>query len=189
MNWRGDGARFREAHSLQGPLIFFSGRRDHSKNLPLLVAYFGEYLARRGPRVTLAVAGPGPLAIPPALRRSIVDVGFLSEQAKHDAYAAADIFCMPSLLESYCIVVMEAWRQGTPALVHADCPVTVAHARQANAGLWFRSYHEFAACLDWLLDDPIAARQLGAQGRAWVERECRWEDVVQRFYAAVYEQG
>lgn len=187
MSWRGDGERFRQMHKLAGPLIFFTGRRDHTKNLPLLQAYFAEYLARRGPRATLVVGGPGPLDIPPALRHAIIDVGFLSEQAKHDAYAAADIFCMPSLLESYCIVVMEAWLQGTPALVHADCPVTVGHARQAQAGLWFRSYHEFAACLDWLLDDPVAARQLGAQGQAWVERECRWEDVARRFCDAVFK--
>lgn len=187
MSWRGDGERFRQTHQIAGPLIFFTGRRDHTKNLPLLQAYFGEYLARRGPRATLVVGGPGSLDIPPALRHAIIDVGFLSEQAKHDAYAAADIFCMPSLLESYCIVVMEAWLQGTPALVHADCPVTVAHARQAQAGLWFRSYHEFATCLDWLLDDPDAARTLGAQGRAWVKRECRWEDVARRFCDAVLE--
>ncbi len=186
LRWQGDGERFRSRHGLTGPLIFFTGRRDHSKNLPVLLAYFEAYLARRGVRAKLLVGGPGPFEIPPALRPAVIDLGFLSEQAKHDAYAAADIFCMPSLLESYCIVVMEAWLQATPVLVHADCPVTVAHCRQANGGLWFRTYRQFEACLDRLLDDPATARRLGAQGRDWVQRECRWQDVASRFIDAVF---
>lgn len=184
--WRGDAERFRHEHNLTGSLIFFTGRRDHSKNFPLLLAYFEEYLARRGLGATLLVGGPGPLDIPPALQSAVIDLGFQSQQAKHDAYAAADIFCMPSLLESFSIVVMEAWLQGTPVLVHSDCLVTVAHCRQANGGLWFRSYTQFEACLDRLLNDRTTAQQLGAQGQSWVRRECRWEDVAQRFIAAVF---
>lgn len=184
---RGDGVRFRRERGLDGPLIFFAGRRDHSKNFPLLLAYFEEYLARRGPRATLIVGGTGALTIPPALQSRIIDLGFLSEDDKHDAYAAAAIFCMPSLLESFSIVIMEAWLQGTPVLVHADCAVTVAHCHESDGGLWFRTYHEFEACLDRLLDDPGTARQLGAQGRAWVLRNCCWADVAQRFVETVFD--
>jgi len=187
LHWRGDAQRFRREHKLDGPFMFFTGRRDHTKNFPLLLAYFEEYLARRGSRIKLVVGGPGEFTIPPALRTSIIDLGFVAEQTKHDAYAAADIFCMPSLLESFSIVIMEAWLQGTPALVHADCAVTVEHCRRSNGGLWFGSYRQFEACLDRLLAEPATARQLGAQGREWVQRECRWEDVAQRFIAAVYE--
>ncbi|HEY0604522.1 MAG TPA: glycosyltransferase family 4 protein [Herpetosiphonaceae bacterium] len=186
---RGDAERFRAEHNLDGPFIFFTGRRDHSKNFPLLMAYFEEYLARRGPRARLVVAGAGELRVPPALQPSIIDLGFVDEQSKHDAYAAATIFCMPGLFESFSIVVMEAWLQGTPVLVHADCAVTVTHARQANGGLWFRSYRQFEACLDRLLSDSTTARQLGAQGQEWVKRECRWEDVAARFCRAVFETG
>lgn len=188
-HWRGDAQRFRQTHALHGPLIFFTGRRDHTKNFPLLLAYFEEYLAQHGQRARLVVGGPGPLHLPPALGRAVCDVGFLDEQAKHDAYAAADIFCMPGLYESFSIVVMEAWLQGTPALVHADCPVTVAHCREANGGLWFRSYREFEACVDRLLNEAPTARQLGDQGRAWVQQHCRWEDVAQRFITAVWDQA
>jgi glycosyltransferase involved in cell wall biosynthesis len=182
---RGDGSRFRRERALDGPLIFFAGRRDHSKNFPLLWAYFEEYLARRGPIVRLVAGGPGDLRIPPALRSHVIDVGFLSEGGKHDAYAAADIFCNPSLLESFSIVLMEAWLQGTPALVHADCAVTVDHCRAANGGLWFRTYREWEACLDRLLREPDTARQLGSQGQTWVKANCRWEDVAQRFIDVV----
>jgi glycosyltransferase involved in cell wall biosynthesis len=173
----GDSQRFRAEHGVSEPFIFFTGRRDHSKNFPLLLAYFEEYLARRGPRLKLVVAGAGTLLVPPALQSQIIDLGFVSEQTKHDAYAAASIFCMPGLFESFSIVVMEAWLQGTPVLVHGDCAVTVTHCRQANGGLWFRSYR---------LHDPATAQQLGAQGRAWVRRECRWEDVATRFCATVF---
>ncbi len=31
LTWQGDGAAFRRAHGLDGPLIFYVGRRDHSK--------------------------------------------------------------------------------------------------------------------------------------------------------------
>ncbi len=189
LHWPGDGECFRHEHRLTGPLIFFTGRRDHTKNFPLLLAYFEEYFARRGPCLKLVVGGPGLLNVPPALRSVVVDVGFLSPQAKHDAYAAADIFCMPGLLESFSIVIMEAWLQGTPVLVHGDCLVTVAHCRAANGGLWFRTYRHFEACLDRLLTDGPTARQLGMQGQAWVRRECRWENVAQRFIKAVYDDA
>ncbi len=188
LHWRGDGERFRAERRLTGPLILFAGRRDFTKNWPLLRAYFEEYIARRGPIATLIAAGPGSLDVPPALRERIIDLGFVDDRTKHDAYAAADVFCNPSLLESFSIVLMEAWLQGTPALVHADCAVTVAHCRESRGGLWFRTYREFEACLDRLIDDPALARQLGAQGQAWVREHCRWDDVARRFIAAVYER-
>lgn len=180
---RGDGARFRQEHGLDGPLVLFVGRRDHSKNLPLLLAYWEAYLARHGPRAQLLVAGPGPLAIPEPLAPWVIDLGFVDEQTKQDAYAAADIFCMPSTLESFCLVLMEAWLQGTPALVHRDCAVTVQHCRDAHGGLRFGTYRQFEAALDLLLAEPATAQTLGAQGQAWVRRTCRWDDVAQRTLA------
>ncbi len=131
------------------------------------------------------MAGPDPLNIPAPLHPWIVDVGFLDDRAKHDAYAAATIFCMPSTLESFCIVQMEAWLQGTPVLVHSDCAVTVHHCQQANAGLHFRTYRQFEAALDLLLGDPNLGRTLGAQGQAWVQHTCRWDDAAARVLASL----
>ncbi len=176
----GDGRRFRDQFGLEGPLLLFVGRRDHSKNLPLLLAYFEEYLAQRGPCATLVVAGAGPLKIPQPLKRYVVDVGFLDDATKHDAYAAADVFCMPSTLESFCLVLMEAWLQGTPALVHSDCAVTVHHARASHGGLHFHTYRQFEAALDLLLGDAQVRQQLGVQGQSWVLQNCGWEDVAAR---------
>ncbi|NTV64350.1 MAG: glycosyltransferase family 4 protein [Oscillochloris sp.] len=180
----GDGARFRQRHGLgDTPLLLYAGRRDATKNVPLLLAYTREYWARRGGPLRLALMGTRDLDLAtagytPGLADMVLDLGFQNEQEKVDAYAAADVFMMPSLYESFSIVLMEAWLQGTPALVHADCAVTADHARRSGGGLVFGSFGEFAAALDILLSRPDLRRTLGARGRAYVHQICDWEIVV-----------
>mgnify|MGYP001026068858 CR=1 FL=1 len=181
----GDGARFREQRGLHGPLLMYAGRRDQTKNVPLLLAYLREYWARRGTPLKLLLMGRDPLVIPPAMREIVLDLGYLSAQEKHDAYAAADIYVHPSLIESFSIVLMEAWLQGTPALVHADCAVTREAAETSGGGLAFRTFGEFAAALDLLLPNPELRANLGSRGRAFVLETCRWEDVAAKTIAAI----
>jgi glycosyltransferase involved in cell wall biosynthesis len=183
---RGDGAAFRRRHGLEGPLLFYTGRRDAGKNIPLLLSYTREYHARRGGPLTLALAGGRqPLGAPPSLGHLVRDLGYLSVQEKHDAYAAADVFVHAGLHESFSIVLMEAWLQGAPALVHADCAVTRQASEASGAGLTFRTFGEFAAALDLLLPDPALRRELGARGRTWVLEHCRWDSVARRTVAAL----
>jgi glycosyltransferase involved in cell wall biosynthesis len=190
---RGDGAAFRARRGLGGPLLMYAGRRDQIKNIPLLLAYLREYWARRGTPLKLMLMGRDPFELPAALREIVLDLGYLSAQEKHDAYAAADVYVHPSLIESFSIVLMEAWLQCTPALVHADCAVTRQAAEASGAGLTFRDFGEFAAALDLLLGNPstgsgqaAALRQeLGARGRAFVLETCRWDEVARRTIAAL----
>jgi glycosyltransferase involved in cell wall biosynthesis len=181
----GDGAAFRARHELEGPLLRYAGRADHGKNIPLLLAYLREYHARRGTPLKLVRTGRDPMELPPALRELVVDLGDVSPQERHDAYAAADVYVHPSLHESFSIVLMEAWLQGVPALVHAGCLVTRRAAEASGAGLWFGDFAEFAAALDLLLANAGLRRALGARGREYVLRTCRWEDVARRTIAAM----
>ena len=185
MDIRGNGAIFREQHDLSAPFILYVGRRDETKNLPLLVRYFCFYKERNRSNVKLVLAGDGPVEIPAGFETQIFDLGFLSEQAKHDAYAAATLVCQPSARESFSIVIMEAWLQETPVLVHADCPVTVYHCLRSNGGLYFRDYGEFEGCLSYLLGNPEVRGKMGWLGRRYVERNCRLERGVARFVEAV----
>jgi len=182
---RGNGAVFRERHSLSTPFILYVGRRDETKNLPLLIRYFCTYKERNGSDLKLVLVGDGPVETPAGFENEILDLGFLSEQVKHDACAAATLVCQPSVKESFSIVIMEAWLQETPVLVHADCPVTVHHCLRSNGGLYFRDYWEFEGCLSYLLDNPEVRRKMGRLGRRYVERNCRWERVVDRLVEAV----
>jgi glycosyltransferase involved in cell wall biosynthesis len=190
---RGDGAAFRQCHELPDclPLLLYVGRRDASKNIPLLLSYSREYWARRGFPFRLLLAGRGDVPIPSRLdaRRCpdapLLDLGYISEQEKHNACAAADLFVLPSLYESFSIVLMEAWLQGTPALVHRDCNVTADHCQRSGGGLMFGDFGTFAAALDLLLARPTLRQTLGARGHAYVLATCDWEGVARRTAAAV----
>jgi glycosyltransferase involved in cell wall biosynthesis len=181
---QGDGARFRATHGIGGPLLFFAGAR-RVKNTDLLVRYLREYWARRGQPLTLILTGRELPEIPTALQQLVINLGYLSEQERSDAYAAADLFINPSTIESFSIVLMESWLQGVPALVNGDCDVTRAAAELSGGGLSFRNFGEFATALDILLADSALRKELGERGREWVLENCRWEAVAQRTLAVV----
>ena len=174
-----DPAAFRQRHGLEGPILLYLGRKETGKNVPLLIEYARRYRETHRADVTLVLAGDGPVTAPRGAR-GVRDLGYLEPGEKLDAYAAATVVCQPSVNESFSIVLMEAWLQGTPVLVHAGCPVTTYHASRANGGLAFADFYEFAEALTLLLEDEERRRRLGAQGRAYVLTEYAWPAVTAR---------
>jgi glycosyltransferase involved in cell wall biosynthesis len=179
-----DGERFRRKFGLTGSFLLYAGRLDPMKNVMQLLSYFLAYReARPESEFKLVLAGSGPLSIPS--HPAIVQIGFLTSDDLHDACAAAKVLCQPSLVESFSIVLMEAWLAGTPVLVHGHCPVTRYHVLRSSGGLYYTSAEEFIATLDWLLDHRQKRKQMGEQGRSYVLRESSWPTVLDRFRAAV----
>jgi O-antigen biosynthesis protein len=178
-----DGERFRRDFGIAGPFVLYAGRLEPSKNVPLLIEMFEHYAAQRPDQpVKLVLLGDGP-----AKRESphVITLGFQPEQVKHDAYRAALALCQPSLVESFSIVLMEAWLAGTPTIVNAACPVTRQFTTASNGGLFFNGPDEFGTIIDVLLARPDLRAALGAAGQAFVRREYDWVTVLQRFDAAV----
>jgi len=163
------------------PSILYVGRREVHKNYPLMVEYFTRYKARRPSDLQLVFAGGagGPLPERDDVAYVEPDWGTL------DVYRDATIFCHPGVNESFSIVLLQAWLAETPAIVHAECDPTREHCERSNGGLWFRSYPEFETILDRLLASPDLCAKLGANGRAYVEREFSWDAVLKRFDAAI----
>lgn len=176
-----DAARFRQRYGVEYPFLLYVGRRDAGKNVPLLLDYWQQYVQERGTEMRLLLAGAGAVAIAPSLAAHVVDLGFLGAQDKYDAFAAADIFCMPSVNESFSIVTMEAWLTETPVLVHGRCPVTRDHVVHSNGGLYFTNYAEFAATLDYFQAHPQQGRQMGRNGRAYVLQHYQWPNIIAKY--------
>jgi glycosyltransferase involved in cell wall biosynthesis len=95
----------------------------------------------------------------------------------HDAQIAIS----PSALESFSLVVIEAWVDRVPVMVNGGCGPTREHAEHSGGGLWFTSYPEFEAVLDRLLADADLRALLGARGRAYVDTHFKWPVLIARY--------
>ena len=179
----GDAERFRRRYGRGGPFVLYAGRRELGKNTPLLLDFWARYWreAGRAREARLVLLGPGDISLPADASNGFLDLGFVPPPDKRDAFAAADVFCLPSVNESFSIALMESWLAETPALVHADCAVTVEHCRNANGGLYFANTDEFAATLDYLFDHPADAAQMGRNGRAYVLSRYQWPTIIPRY--------
>ncbi len=174
-------ARFR----LDTPYLLYSGRREPLKGTPLLLDYVETFRERTRRDVKLVFTGSGPFHPSPELEPHVRDLGFVSEQEKHDVMAGALAFCHPSVNESLSIVLLESWLAGTPALVHAAGEVLRWQCRRSGGGLWFRNYPEFEEELSLLLDDRPLRASMGRAGRDYVLSEYTWAAVEQRLFAAL----
>ena len=180
-----DPAAFARRHRIPAPYVLYCGRREPLKGTPLLCDYMDAFRTRTKRDVRVVFTGSGQIDAEPGLWPAIVDVGFVSEQEKHEAMAGALAFIHPSVNESFGIVLLEAFLAGTPALVHAKSRVLVSQCRAAQAGLWFRNYPDFETELLRLLDDAPLRDALGQNGRDFVRREYAWPAIEQKFLSAL----
>lgn len=181
----GDPGAFRDRTPVRGDFVLYAGRREEGKNTPLLVDYFRRFASGNPGRASLVLMGAGEVSIPGDSSHVIFDLGRVSERHKWDGYAAAGVFCQPSVNESLSIVLLESWLSGTPALVHRGCEVTREHVRSSGGGLTFSDYPEFAEALLLLLADAGLAHSMGEAGRRYVEEEYNWDSVIERLLEAL----
>lgn len=175
---------FARRHGL-GRYVLYAGRIEEAKRVDVLSAHMARYRRERRSDVALALIGRGPWRPRAGDADAVHVIGFVDEEEKRSAYAGAVALANPSELESLSIVLLEAWLEGTPALVAGTSDVLREHVARSGGGLTFDDYAGFAASLDTLLGDPAAARAMGAAGRAYVEAEYSWSAVGARFRETV----
>jgi glycosyltransferase involved in cell wall biosynthesis len=125
--------------------------------------------------VKLVLIGSSGMEIPD--HPDIIHLGFVSDQDKSDAFAAAELVVLSSPFESLSIVALEAWQRGKPVVANGACEVLRSQCIRSNGGLWYHTYAEFREVLRVLLGDPSLRDRLGASGRDFVTRSYGWETV------------
>lgn len=166
------------AHGLTEPYVVYCGRYSEQKNLPLLLEYAERYQREQPGRFRFVFVGHGEVRIPEAAWA--VGRGRLEEEEKRQVLAHAAALVQLSRQESLSLVVLEAWAQGIPVIVHQDCAVLRGQTERARGGRAVESYNAFAAALDDLWQRPDAWRALGANGRAYVIDRYGSEDAYRR---------
>jgi glycosyltransferase involved in cell wall biosynthesis len=175
--------RFRARHHLARPFIVYAGRREKDKGWDWLLAAFAAAVGHGCGDVDLLTMGSGDVTVPPGLAGRVVDLGFVSEEDRNDAFAAALAYVQPSRMESFSRTVMEAWLAGTPVLVIEGSEVVAWHCERSGGGFTFRNGAELAELLQKLSADPDLAAETAAHGRRYVMREYAWPVVLDRIEA------
>lgn len=174
--------RFREKYNIQGDFILFAGRKDAGKKADELLQFFCRYIEINSHRtVKLVFIGGGHLDIPEEYKEKILDLGFVSVEDKHDAFAAASFLCNPSWFESFSLVVMESWLAKRPVLVSEHCAVTTNFCLETNGGLYFKDFPTFAGTVDYLLDNEDVSRRMGENGFAYVMSNFTHEVIAKKY--------
>jgi glycosyltransferase involved in cell wall biosynthesis len=161
------------------PYVVSVGRVDEHKGSKMLASYFTTYKDRHPGPLALALVGPVSVELDP--HPDIVVTGTASEADKWDIVHDALVSISPSALESFSLVVLEAWVDRVPVVVNGTCGPTREHCERSGGGLWFSSYPEFEGVLDRLLGDAGLRATLGDNGRAYVDRFYQWPVLIARY--------
>jgi glycosyltransferase involved in cell wall biosynthesis len=188
---------FRRAYpALQGKtVILFLARLDAVKGLDLLLPAFAE-LCRTRPDVALVLAGSGDAEFTEGLRaqvrrlgieQDVIFTGFLAGEQKMAAFAAADLFVLPSYSENFGVVVVEAMASSVPIII-SDRVGLAEDIRQADAGVIVPCQHEaLVASMAELIDDPQRRHALAQQGRLLAEQRFSLEAMNRQLLALYHD--
>jgi glycosyltransferase involved in cell wall biosynthesis len=176
----GDADRFRARFDLgDDPYLLYVGRIDPHKGTDELLEFFRAHRARSATPMKLVLVGEEVHAVDP--HDDVVVTGFVDEATKHDAIAGCLALVMPSYLESFSIVLLDAWAQGKPVLVQGNCAVLDGQVRRSGGGVPYRGFGEFEAAVEALRDDASLATALGRAGRRYVEDHYDWDALLVRY--------
>ncbi|MES9605967.1 glycosyltransferase [Actinomadura sp. NPDC000929] len=189
------GAEIRERHGLTGrPVAVCVSRLVPRKGQDALLRAWPRVL-ESVPDAALLLVGGGPyrgdlerLAASLRVGGSVVFTGGVPWEELPAHFDAGDVFAMPCRtrrrgldVEGLGIVYLEASATGLP-VVAGDSGGAPDAVLDGETGLVVpgRSVPGIAEAVAGLLADPDRARAMGEKGRAWIEREWRWDVQARR---------
>jgi glycosyltransferase involved in cell wall biosynthesis len=177
--------RFRKKFNVKRPFAIYVGRIDENKGCAELFAFFERYAVMYPHGLDLVLVGSPVLEIPKHPR--IRHLGFLPDDDKFDAMAAADVLIMPSRFESLSMVALEAWALGKPVLANGRCDVLRGQVVRSNGGLYYENFEEFAEALYALEGAGPIGAVFGRNGREFFRRHYTWP-VIERKYLEMFDR-
>jgi glycosyltransferase involved in cell wall biosynthesis len=171
--------------------VLFLSRLDPKKNLEALVDAFASSQALATGAVLL-VAGAGEPAYVESLKRRAAEVavsdrivwlGHLSGARKRTAFAAADVFVLPSFSENFGIAAVEALQAGLPCIL-GDGVAIASEIERAGCGLAIQpDAPSIASALERVLSDDALRARMASGARGFAEREYSTQVMAQRLVA------
>ena len=171
-------ALLRDFPTLEGrQRLLFLSRLDPKKNVEGLLRAFAELQHWRAQAILL-IAGDGPapyvailkeLARSLGIARHVFWLGHVEGPRKSAAFAAADVFVLPSFSENFGIAAVEALLAGLPCVLGEGIAIA-KDIEEAGAGVVTAPEPKaIARAIEQLLGDDTLRRDMGARGKAFAE--------------------
>lgn len=186
----GDANRFREAFGIPSDrrILIFLSRVTPKKGIPMLLKAI-HACGKRFDDWMLTIAGADEfghqaevetLISELGLVHSVKLVGPLLNQIKRDAFAAAEIFVLPSYSEGAPMVIPEALGVGVPVLATKASPWPALSTH--SCGWWTEISQQGIqeALLDAIESSPDRLKEMGAKGRVLISDEYTWPRIAPR---------
>ncbi len=186
-----DAAAFRARHRIASaaPLVLFLSRISWKKGLDTLIPAFAEVL-KVVPDAILTIAGGDDEGYGKVVKQLIADsklqnyvilVGALSRAEVADAYAAADVYTLPSYAENFGNTVLEAASCGVPVVVTPEVGVAPWIAGQGAGMVVPKDITAVSRAITGILTDRATAQAMGARGKTLTESSFSWRRVAAQF--------
>jgi glycosyltransferase involved in cell wall biosynthesis len=192
-----DPAGFRRQHAIDGPFVAFVGANTYDKGA-FTLAEAVMRLNLEGTPLDLVCAGPQaegleaflqrqPSEVQAVARERVHVLGIVDETTKHRLLGACSLFALPSQVDTFGIVFLEAWLHGKPVIGAnaGGIPDLVQHEK---TGLLvpFGDVGALANAIRHLLAERGLAARLGNAGRQAVEHYT-WEQTYQTLLEAYHD--
>ncbi|RCW43661.1 glycosyltransferase involved in cell wall biosynthesis [Halopolyspora algeriensis] len=156
--------------------VLFVGRLDEEKHIEDLLRAMS--LLHTHVPTRLEIVGDGSkrehyeqLAADLGIAERVRFTGFVDDEELLDAYARADLFCMPSVAELQSLATMEAMSAGTPVVL-ANAMALPHLVRQGRNG-WLhppRDVQSLATAIDRIISDRSVIDRMGAASQELVSQ-------------------
>ncbi len=168
------GGTFRRAYGFgDRPILLWVGRKNVYKGYREAIAAL-QLVREKGCPAVLAMVGPDEDNLPVG-GEGVYYLGTLPRKGLLDAFDACDVFLLPSLHESFCLVFGEAWLRGKPVLGNAYCAAARGLIDHGVDGYLCTDTGDYGARALELINDPSLASAMGERGRDKVLRTRGWD--------------
>ncbi|MCK5580778.1 MAG: glycosyltransferase family 4 protein [Candidatus Omnitrophica bacterium] len=189
---KAEGQSFREKHQLnKSPTITFLARKTKGKGVLTLMDAMKIVWQQMGD-VQLILAGEKRpdcasaiedrlLAMNENDRKKVFDIDEFPTEERAEIYAAGDVFVMPSDVDSFGIVYLEAWACGKPVIACKNtAPASYIEDGVDGLLVEYGNTNELAEAILSILKDKEKGSQLGKNGRDKVLENYTWDIIAKK---------
>ncbi len=194
--FKGKADKFRLQFDLNDDqkIILFCGYKNFEKGAITLL-HSVKYVVKKFPNCRFVFIGPSTTAFNRtkrslgAFHQNIINLGVVPYYAKIklDAFAAQDVYVMPSRSDAYGIAFLEAWINKKPVIgARVGATPEIIHHKTDGLLVPFHSPVELAKTICYLLSNEQESRKLGENGYQKIQNQT-WDNIAIKI-KEIYEE-